>query len=199
MALALGVFAAACGDDDPVVVPDSDTGADTPTEDTPMEDTPMEDTPTEDTPMGDTPMEDTPMEDTPMGDTPTEDTPMEDTPMGDTPMGDTGEGGACTNEADLALINSDDVDVTGAAQTCGLGCLGDDDPGACSAACVSEETGISEACAGCYGDTVLCSAENCLADCAMDPAGDACGECQAEFCLDDFYACTGLPPVPGDE
>ena len=169
MVLALGAFATACGDDDPAPETETDTGADTPTEDTPM------------------------------GDTPMGDTPMEDVPEGDTPEGDASEGGACTNEADMAILADEAVDVTGEAQTCGLGCLGDDDPGACSAACVAEATGISSDCAGCYGDTVLCSADNCLAECAMDPASEECGACQEEFCLPAFYACTGLEPSTDEE
>ena len=159
-----------CSDDE-TTVPAADTGTDT-TADA-ATDTPMEDT-SADTPMEDT-SADTPMEDT-SADT-SADTPMEDT-SGDTA---TAEGDFCTNETDLPIVTSEDLDeetegeqtVTSIAQDCGLGCLGDpDDPRQCSIDCIVEATAISNDCAGCYGDTVACSIENCL---------------------EAFYFCTGLP------
>jgi hypothetical protein len=204
LVLALGVFTVACGDDDPVVETDggtadtgeSDTAVDTGMEDTGMEDTGMEDAGMEDTGMEDAGMEDTGMEDTGMEETGTEDTGMEDTGMEDTGMEDTGmedagtEGGECTNETDLATLAS--VDAAASAGSCGLGCLADEDPRACSIACIVDDTGLSNECAGCFGDIVACSIEFCLAPCASDPAGDACAACQVESgCVDAFDACTG--------
>ena len=181
---------AGCGDDEET----DDGGGET---DTGMTDTGMGDTGGEDTGGEDTGGEDTGGEDTGGEDTGGEDTGGEDTGGEDTgadvgadaadaamPMGD-----LCINDADLALLL--EVDATGEAQDCGLGCLGDADPGACSATCVAEATGLSADCAGCYADTVVCSIENCLAQCATDPSSEACTTCQAENCLDDFYFCTG--------
>ncbi len=103
----------------------------------------------------------------------------------------------CQNEADQTILEAGGV--TDAAQTCGLGCLGDADPGSCAGACVAEETGLSEGCAGCYAGVVVCSIENCLASCAADPDSAACASCQAENCLADYYVCTGEePPAPED-
>ena len=152
LVFALGAFAVACGDDDPIVTTDSgtdsgatDTGSDTGMEDTGMEDTGMEDTPA---------------------------------------------GGLCINEADLAIIETEVV--TPAAQECGIGCLADADPRTCSIDCIVADTGISEDCAGCYGDIVACSIEFCLAACATDPTGEECGTCQAENCVPAFETCSGI-------
>ncbi len=127
------------------------------------------------------------------GDASMEDTSMEDTSEASTDL--------CTNEADLAIVTSEDVDpdeegnqtVTSIAQDCGISCIGDADSRQCSIDCIVAATGVSELCSGCYGDVVACSIQNCLGSCGTDPGGEACGTCQAENCLDDFYVCTGLP------
>lgn len=119
---------------------------------------------------------------------------------GDTAVEDTTPAGACTSAGDMTIIESTDADpaeegdqtVTGVAQGCGLGCLGEDDPSACAVTCIVDKTGVSQPCAGCYGLVVACSIENCLASCALDPASEACATCQGEFCLPAFYECTGL-------
>ena len=98
----------------------------------------------------------------------------------------------CINAADRAVLAGDGAAmVADAAQGCGLGCLGDADPGACAGDCVATETGLSNGCAGCYAGVVVCSITNCLAPCAADPDSRACGDCQAANCIDDFRACTG--------
>lgn len=177
MVLALAVAAVGCGDEETVSV-NIGGGSDASTEDTSMDDTSMTDTSMDDTSMTDTSMEDTPMEDT------------------------SAAVDLCTNEADFPIVTSADIDpdtdgeqtVTGEAQDCGLSCLGDTDSRQCSVDCIVAATGVSDPCAGCYGDTVACSIENCLAPCATDPSGEGCTSCQEEFCLEDFYACTGLQP-----
>lgn len=103
----------------------------------------------------------------------------------------------CLNDDDLAILLGGEVDATGEATTCGLGCLGDDDPGACSGACVADATGLSAGCSGCYANTVVCSIQNCLAPCSADPSSEACTTCQTDAgCIDDFNACTGEIPEP---
>jgi len=110
-------------------------------------------------------------------------------------------GDQCVNEADGAILSGGEVDATGAAQTCGLGCLAQEDPGACSMTCVMDETGLSAGCAGCYVGTIVCTIDNCVAECAADPTSDDCGACQVDAgCINDFYACSGLtPPAPPAE
>ena len=103
--------------------------------------------------------------------------------------------GACTGDADLAIIGGGVIDPNAEATTCGLGCLADDDPVACSTTCVVAETGLSTECSGCYAATVGCSIDNCLTECAADPSSEACETCQIDAgCISDFYACSGLTP-----
>ena len=104
----------------------------------------------------------------------------------------------CTGDDDLAKIQAGDPN--GAATTCGLGCLANGDPATCSMECVTTETGLSEGCAGCYVETIVCTIDNCVGDCAVDPSSDACTTCQNDSgCIERFYACSGLPQsVPCD-
>lgn len=120
--------------------------------------------------------------------------------------GTDGEGnaneGACLNDADGAILADESIDASAVAGDCALGtngiedrCLGAEDPLACSTMCVARETGLTEDCATCYGATVDCSIQNCIAECSADPSGDACRTCQVEAgCTTEFYSCTGLTP-----
>jgi hypothetical protein len=103
-------------------------------------------------------------------------------------------------------LNGGEVDATGAAQTCGLGCLANEDPGACSMTCVVEATGLSQGCSGCFVQTIVCTIDNCVGACAVDPTSEDCGKCQSGDnenevnCIAEFYACSGLtPPEPPAE
>jgi hypothetical protein len=60
---------------------------------------------------------------------------------------------------------------------------------------------LSDACGGCYADTVLCAQMNCLAQCVNNPAAAACTQCQVDKgCRSAFATCSGLPTgaAPGD-
>ncbi len=99
--------------------------------------------------------------------------------------------GACTNEDDCPKVETGEIRMS--AQTCGLGCLEEDDPGPCAVACIVMETEASAGCAACYAGLVKCATDNCLAQCGADPASDECNQCQIdEGCRDDFDACSGL-------
>ena len=163
----------------------------------------LTDTDVFDTGLFDTEGNDTTPSDTEPTDTGTDSADAPDTELSDTGVADTTPvvtTDLCINAADRAVLAGDGVAVvTDAAQGCGLGCLGDPDPGACAGACLATETGLSNGCAGCYAGVVVCSITNCLAPCAADPNSRACGDCQAANCNDDFNACTGtIDPVPGD-
>ena len=124
-----------------------------------------------------------------------EDVPMveEDVPMVEEVVE---PAGACTNADDGALLATEELRdaVTAAATDCGIGCLGEDDVGACSVACLVAGTGLTVGCSACYAGMVGCSKDNCLAECLQDPSGDACATCQTDAgCFIDFYACSGLP------
>jgi len=101
----------------------------------------------------------------------------------------------CTNAADKAIIDPDREGVSDKAKECGLACLGQPDPVACSMPCVIENTGISEGCAGCYAEMIYCSIVHCVLQCASNPDAEPCIQCQDKNnCYDDFYYCSGLPP-----
>jgi hypothetical protein len=104
--------------------------------------------------------------------------------------GDGGSGGApgaCTNQADLGILCS--AEFPDAAQACGTDNLG---AGAeVIGACIAEDTGLSDECAVCFGETTQCTIDSCLADCAPDPLGDPCTACRAENCDPTFDVCAG--------
>jgi hypothetical protein len=64
--------------------------------------------------------------------------------------------------------------------------------GDCIASCISDQTGLSTACTGCYGSIAACSAAFCIAPCAPPNSGSQeCANCALENCI-DVNACTGL-------
>ena len=105
--------------------------------------------------------------------------------------------GACTNEADQAVIAENDVPAL--TQTAAFACLADEDPGACTAASVAADTGMSEACVACYAEQVTCALEYCAADCIADAEGEACTTCRESNCTPLFAPCSGIAPTTTDE
>lgn len=64
--------------------------------------------------------------------------------------------------------------------------------GDCIASCISEQTGLSGACTGCYGSIAACSTAFCIAPCLPPNSGSQeCANCALENCI-DVNACTGL-------
>ncbi len=63
--------------------------------------------------------------------------------------------------------------------------------GDCIARCISEQTGLSVACTGCYGSIAACSTGCCLAPCLEDAGSEDCASCALDNCI-DVNACTGL-------
>ena len=104
--------------------------------------------------------------------------------------------GACTNEADMAVLQGDPT-VGDTIKECAMGCLGNEDP-LCATTCIVDATGLSAGCSECYNGTFMCSVDNCLAQCVADPNSDACVACQAEHCAEDFLACAGIPLGDGE-
>jgi hypothetical protein len=106
---------------------------------------------------------------------------------------------ACTNEADLAIIEGGTVDPTGVAGGCGLNNLGAGDARACALHCVEQGTELSLECSSCYAATVACAIINCVGQCAADPGSAECQACRDDSgCTAEFYACSGLPePTEG--
>ena len=142
-------------------------------------------------------------------------------PMGPGGTGGAGGGGGevptpvdqCVNDADQAALDalateqqSGAAVVGGIAGECPLtACgtelgvvLGDSSEAArnafgdCIAQCISDETGLSLSCTGCYGTIAACSTALCLAPCAPPNSGsEECANCALENCI-DVNACTGL-------
>lgn len=104
------------------------------------------------------------------------------------------ENGACTNDADQAIIaETDDPDYENEAMdTCTTGCFSEVNSSeafsACYATCLETHGGYSSACASCFGNVVGCQIEYCLS-CNDD---DECDQCFAENCLEDFEVCSGI-------
>jgi len=96
--------------------------------------------------------------------------------------------GACTNENDLALIESGAVAQE--ANRCGPGCVLNGTQ--CTVDCMTEAIDISESCAGCYAEMVSCSATNCAMSCFVDSEGEECRSCVEQNCGAPFEECTGI-------
>lgn len=100
------------------------------------------------------------------------------------------QGGACANEADKAIVLDEaNQDVI---SDCSLGCGFGEDVDQCTADCLVENLGLSEACALCWGGTFACLVENCLDICIAEPAGDACKACFKDPCMVELSDCSGI-------
>jgi hypothetical protein len=103
---------------------------------------------------------------------------------------------SCQN--DVALVCTGNI-ATIAGQ-CGLGCVGK--PRDCITTCIKGQLAtLSDACTGCYADTVTCAQTNCLQPCLGGTSSDACVQCQITAgCRSAFATCSGLPTgaAPGD-
>ena len=61
-------------------------------------------------------------------------------------------------------------------------------------ACISDKTGVSPGCAGCFGTLMDCTFKKCLSQCAGGPDSPACSTCLNTNCYPDFKSCSGLDP-----
>ncbi len=109
--------------------------------------------------------------------------------------------GKCGGSSDVGSICVNDV--TTAAEQCGAGCVkmggSTATQDACTATCLNGAVtpSLSDDCTGCYVADVGCARDNCLIQCGVAPASQACADCrQTNGCIDAFYTCSGLP-VPG--
>ena len=94
---------------------------------------------------------------------------------------------ACTNAEDLAVVCdpgfTDEVDACSEVPD-----------GFAAALCLVENTGVTTACASCYGATIDCIYDNCRAECYGAVYSQACDDCQASFdrpCDAQHANCTG--------
>jgi len=109
------------------------------------------------------------------------------------PLADLPEGPfACDNPTDMSIIMGG---IASEVVDCSNGCLSETDPYACNTACISTATGLSLACAACYGVLMDCVTANCLSACMVDPTTGDCVTCRATHgCDTDFTACSGILP-----
>ena len=98
-------------------------------------------------------------------------------------------GGACRNADDRAVFDAVDVDAE--VQNCALKCVLEPEIGFCTALCLPAATGLSSACAVCYGQLTACELSNCL-DACLNQGADACELCRFVNCAAAFVTCTGL-------
>jgi|GEM_PF-2235682 len=102
------------------------------------------------------------------------------------PTGD----GACTNDADTAIIMASS-DIGSTMSGCAFECFsGGED---CVDTCIINATGLSESCTVCFADMVDCTMSNCALNC-LDPEGAACTQCQETHCIPPFTECAGMSP-----
>jgi hypothetical protein len=105
--------------------------------------------------------------------------------------GEAGPVDACLDAPDQSIL-SNMMAVTQAAQDCGFGCFANPEPN-CNTDCMVMKTGLSPACAGCYGDSIHCAAMNCLQPCLAGNDTPDCRACSDQFCTPAFKKCSGLP------
>jgi hypothetical protein len=96
--------------------------------------------------------------------------------------------GACTNAADLGIVQTKDVKTITA--DCGKANIGNDTK---TKACIKMGTNLSDPCVTCFADTVSCVINKCLNQCIADSNSQMCTDCRAANCDPAFEACSGLP------
>ena len=97
---------------------------------------------------------------------------------------DPGDGPACVNPTDDALLASDS-DPDG---VCAQACQESDDQVTCLSTCLVQ-AGFSEGCAVCLGALSGCVNQHCSEACNSIDAGDECAECVASSCAAEQSAC----------
>jgi len=98
-----------------------------------------------------------------------------------------GETGACTNDADLAIVQMPSFEEDLVA--CAIGAVADPED---TAMCLVDMHGLSEQCAACYGAVTGCSATHCITPCSEDEDSPECRSCVADNCQDGLDSCTGF-------
>jgi hypothetical protein len=121
---------------------------------------------------------------------------------------------ACTNSADLAVIQNAETNPSAKAAYCGqsvcietLSTQGLEAALDCAQECMLDTTiegftfAVSADCSTCYVNSLGCTVANeCLGDCLSDANAPNCVTCRTEAgCFADFYACSGLTPPPAAE
>jgi hypothetical protein len=102
--------------------------------------------------------------------------------------------GACTNDEDQGLLQTDREAIDLKVKQCTLTCYSGRSPESCIVFCIKEVHGLTNKCALCFAQQGLCGLTNCMGQCSMGPDSEACLGCQAQYCAPAFLACSGLAP-----
>jgi hypothetical protein len=101
------------------------------------------------------------------------------------------QGGACTSNGDCPAVEGGILRAD--AEACNLDCNASS---SCETTCVSQDGGISGACASCYVDFLDCVSAECSGNGCPSQGGNACMNCEVEHCSDAFMSSSGLDYMP---
>jgi hypothetical protein len=96
--------------------------------------------------------------------------------------------GACTDAADVAILQQDPAGLQNEVQGCAWQNLGTEPA---TKNCIKQKTGLSDGCTTCFDDEVGCVMKNCLGAC-MNGASQACNDCRVKNCDPAFHTCAGF-------
>lgn len=99
-----------------------------------------------------------------------------------------GGSGACTNPADATIMAASDFQSK--VSDCATKNWGADPA---TKNCVIKDTGLSDACATCFGAEIKCAATKCMTQCISDSNSQQCKDCRAQNCDPAFTTCSGTP------
>eukprot|EP01129_Flabellula_baltica_P002931 TRINITY_DN12803_c0_g1_i1.p1 TRINITY_DN12803_c0_g1~~TRINITY_DN12803_c0_g1_i1.p1 ORF type:complete len:125 (-),score=17.07 TRINITY_DN12803_c0_g1_i1:54-428(-) len=98
---------------------------------------------------------------------------------------------SCNNTADLKTIaNLGPETIKNKLTACTNSCFFS---AKCIGPCFQKSTGLSEACADCYGNMAGCVAGHCALQC-IDAESTACTNCRNQYCTPGFIDCAGIAP-----
>ncbi|MFT7626271.1 MAG: hypothetical protein ACI9WU_005466, partial [Myxococcota bacterium] len=126
------------------------------------------------------------------GDTGGDDTGTSDTGSDDGTATDGGDDGAagCLSDADTQALTDEGEIVSEAVADCLESCV--ELTSECVGACLLTEHEISEGCADCFGERLLCLVDACEGPCGLTFDSEACGVCLDASCLDQFDGCSHI-------
>ena len=104
--------------------------------------------------------------------------------------------GNCS-EADQTWMAENQSLLESLTNECGFECATVEDPNACVAECMEANTELSASCISCFVEQVSCITSQCLFIC-LSGTETECADCIEEFCLEDFYICSGIDDADGD-
>jgi len=99
--------------------------------------------------------------------------------------------GACNNTGDISKVKNRDT-TKETQEQCGKQCMLDGDIGTCVGQCMTNQLGISDGCAACFGQEAACTKQHCALRC-LNPSSDRCVQCSMQYCAADLATCGGIP------